>query len=272
MPEATAIKPLYRPHQVRQTEEELQRCEAMLQAPPHLASTINRGEVQRRHRQIKKSLEDQKPRPFAATEIDAAVAREKQLRGEIRESMLTQEEMRKNPPGAVSYFRRNEGSREGKRKIEEWKNTRLRLYASDATDSADDVANVELLRPARRSGDFNLDVVQIDRPAMHIPAGAGRAENISNVMSDADRAGEEAELRALAERLAAQGNDLGRRTLAALDAKAPAAAPAKAKKTRKVGEYQRMQARAKDLGVTFRFGMKKDELARLIAEAENKAA
>lgn len=163
---------LLRPHQLGDMTEEKDRLENMLNGPSHIRSQIqDRGEVSRQLRHIRRQLETQTPQPYKSKDKDDAVGRMKQLEGEIQEGMLTHEEMRKNPHGAVDHHRKWE--RANKAKILELKNIRLRMHASD--DSPDklederDVANIEDLRPAYRAGGLSMDGAQIPGKEYYMP-------------------------------------------------------------------------------------------------------
>jgi len=164
-------EPLLRPTQVAETEEEKRRVTEILSAPPHIAAQVqDRGELVKQARRLGEILEKGTPRPYSAKELDAAVKRERVLRSFWTEGMPTQAEMRKNPVGAVDKHRRWERAK--KKAIQEWKNIKLRLHATEAMVGADshlsderDVANIEHYRPRGGSGELNMDVAQIVRPS-----------------------------------------------------------------------------------------------------------
>lgn len=107
---------------------------------------IDKNEIvasNQRIRDIDRQLEDQSPLPYVTPDTrDALHNRVEQLNAEIREGMLSREEMRRNPPGAVDRHIRWE--RANKNKILERKNL-LRQLEPDS--DARDLANIEMIRP-----------------------------------------------------------------------------------------------------------------------------
>ena len=165
-------KNLLRPRQVQEGREELRRIDEMLSAPPHIRTKISdpRGMSARRHR-LKAELEEFTPKPFAASEKDAAVRDFGRLKKEIAVGMPSSEEMRRNPPGAVQKHQAWE--RRNKTKVLKMKEIGLRLQASgDLDDTLGEAAiNVELLRNHSTGFDLPLDGAQIPRKTnYHMPA------------------------------------------------------------------------------------------------------
>lgn len=180
-----STKPLLRPHQAEEMTEEKRRLEGMLSAPPHIASAIqDRGQIVRQLATISRNIKAQLPQAYTPLQLDEAHAREAELMAEIQAGMPTQEEMRRNPPGAVDKHRAWE--RRNKANILEWKNIRLRMQASGMLDGdARGVANVEALRPRGLSQSLDMAGAQIPGRDFYLPpAGAGPAV----VMSDKDAA------------------------------------------------------------------------------------
>jgi hypothetical protein len=62
--------------------------------------------------------------------------------------MLTQEEMRRNPAGAVDAFLKGEGSRAGKDAILTWRRAQR---AVDPSNEDEDYTNIERFRPVTRA-------------------------------------------------------------------------------------------------------------------------
>ena len=145
--------PLLRPAQMSEHVEEIRVTEEKLRNP----SIQDKGAVQRQLRNLKLQYERQAPEPLAGAEKDQLATREKVLREEITQGMLSQEEMRKNPPGAVDQHMRWE--RANKPKIMEWKNLRLQLAADQSSPETwdRDTANLERYRPTGASGRVRLD-------------------------------------------------------------------------------------------------------------------
>lgn len=180
-----STKPLMRPRQAEDAKEELRRLEGMMQAPPHIANTIQDiGEIRRQYQNLKRGLDQQAPKSYIEGEIDMAAQRETSLRDEILTGMPTQAEMRRNPAGARDKHMRWE--KRNKTKILEWKNIRLRQHASGLLDElpeATDIANLERFRPQGGAQELNMHSEQIVGRIQHGPTpGAGPAV----VFSDQD--------------------------------------------------------------------------------------
>ncbi len=198
MPEALKedTSPLLRPHQKEEMLEEKTRIERTLGAPAHIASQIqDRGALTRQLRKLDHQLATQTPKAYEGKKKDAAAARESELRDAICAGMPTQEEMRKNPPGAVDKHRLWESR--NKANLLEWKNIRLRLHASGDSGSLRDdrdVANFERYRPVGGAQQLNMAGAQISGKDYHFPPGQIPARN---VMSEEDRAAHKAEMATL---------------------------------------------------------------------------
>lgn len=168
--EATANVPLLRHDQVQQMEEDIRVCNEKLQNP----RIEDKGVVRDQLNRIQRQLETQRPRPFASAEMDAAVRREAELRDEISRGMLSHEEMRKSPPGAID--RHLQWERKNIKKIEEWQNIQRRMTAgSDDQESA----SVERFRPTNST--MNMDGALIAGKNFFLPPyGAGLPVTFSN--------------------------------------------------------------------------------------------
>jgi hypothetical protein len=96
-------------------------------------------------RAMEDELEENSPPAIDGSTRDALSKRHRELREKIRDTgMLTQEEMRRNPPGAVDRHRRWE--RANKDRILEYKNiSRVLEPESDAKD----LSSLEVFRPSR---------------------------------------------------------------------------------------------------------------------------
>lgn len=129
------------------------------------------GLLYRRLREIDQLMNTHAPEPITnGAERDKLSKRADELLEQITEGMLTQEEMRKNPPGAVDHLRAWE--RHNKPKILEWKNIRLQLAAdtSDPETWNRDEANLERYRPAGATGRVRLDAQIPGKMAMSTEA------------------------------------------------------------------------------------------------------
>ena len=137
-------------------------------------SIQDKGTVSEQLRRLNTQLETQRPKEYRSDEIDAAVKREEQLRSEFTKDMLSQEEMRKNPSGAVG--RHLKWERENGAKIEEWQNIRRRLYVGSDDP---DIASIERYRPVTST--MSMHDVQIPGKLMFMPPpGVGPATVFSD--------------------------------------------------------------------------------------------
>ncbi len=154
-------KPLLRPDQVKDNENEVKRLSGMIDPNNHASKVIqDKAMVRTMLHNVKRDLETQRPTAYSHEELDSAVAREAYLREEFIAGMPTAAEMRKAPPGTLSkniaWEKRN------KSVIMEWKNIRKRLHASgdlkgiDRMDSYG-VSNVEMYRPTGGSQEGNMN-------------------------------------------------------------------------------------------------------------------
>jgi hypothetical protein len=149
---------LLRPWQVDELQDEKRSLEAMM-TNQHVQ---DKGSVNKQLRQLKHQLETQSPKPPTAAEVDGLAKREAQLQSEMVQGMPSQEEMRKNPPGAVGKHMTWE--KRNKQKLLEWKNIRLRMNIGD---NDPDLANFERHRPTTSS--LNMDNAQIHGTTYFMP-------------------------------------------------------------------------------------------------------
>ncbi len=124
-------------------EEERDRIKAQLAYQgPGAGSADQKANAAKWMHHLEEDLEDNSPPPLTKDQQDAAYKREQELTSFIKEGMLTQEEMRRNPVTAVDRHMKWEAAK--KSAILEWKNLRILLNA-EAREQ--DLANVETLRP-----------------------------------------------------------------------------------------------------------------------------
>lgn len=134
-----------RPHQVESLTEEKERLEKIVNAPAWNGG--DRGVAARRMSQITKMLESQSPKLIKGTlASEVYQAAQQVLTDDIRPAMLTREEMRRNPAGAVGTFIRQENSKPVQRAINTWKRA---MFALDPTTEDPDHANIERFRPEK---------------------------------------------------------------------------------------------------------------------------
>jgi len=131
----------------RQTRrDELDQITKQSQQPGYVQGAITaegRQALSKRKRQIEKDLQAGTALELTGQAKDALAKREVELADSIKAGMLTTEEMRRNPVGAVDRHRLWE--RRNKVKILEWKNIR-RALNQDSDEK--DLSNVEVLRPS----------------------------------------------------------------------------------------------------------------------------
>lgn len=195
-------KPLLRPHQQAAFQEERAALEEKMHSP-HIQ---DKAEVGKQIRRLDTALKTQTAKPFVGKEIDEAIRLEVELRERILQGMPSQEEMRKNPHGAVdkhiAWEKRNKSN------IELWKNCKLRLNPGSEDR---DLCNFEKYRPTKNS--LNMDSTQIAGTNYFLPPdGAGLPVRFSDAQIELLR-----ELAPeVAERLSLLSNDQRREVKQAL--------------------------------------------------------
>lgn len=154
---------LLRTDQVTEMEDE----KSVLEKKLHNPNIQDKGAVAEQLRRVVRQLESQRPKPFSSEEVDRAVKREQELREAISQGMLSHEEMRKCPPGAVDRHRRWEKT--NKPLIQEWQNLQRRLHAGSDDH---EVASIETFRPTGST--MNMDGALIAGKQFHFgPIDAG---------------------------------------------------------------------------------------------------
>ena len=153
------VTPLLRQDQIEDMESEAQAAEQKLRSPNFLG---DKGIVAEGLRALQHQLETQRPKPYTETEIDAAVKREAELRAMWTQGMLSMEEMRKCPPGAVDRHRAWE--LKNKKLITEWKNIQRRLNVGNP---AREMASIERFRPTVST--MNMDGAKIPGKQIYLP-------------------------------------------------------------------------------------------------------
>lgn len=197
--------------------------EAVLERQLADPTTQHKKQVADQLRNVKTVLHEQSPPKLKGETLDKAVREEQELRGEIRDQMCSQEEMRKNPPGAVGKFLRGENSAPVKKKIGRWKNLRR---AINWGSNDPDVANIEMMRPT--SNTLNMDGAQIEG-AGHVH-GSFPSEQFKANYDGIDWQKEATELKARLDRLEGQAQASPQPTKSAgPPVTAPCGYPAKSK-------------------------------------------
>jgi len=145
---------LLRPTQVAEHQQDIRSAEAQLNDP----RVQDKGAVRKRLADLKRQTDLQAPRPITDGALKDKIQKESdQLLSEITVGMLSQEEMRKNPAGAVD--RHMKWERANKKKILRWKKLALALNAdqSDPYTWDRDAANLERFRPVGAQDRMRLD-------------------------------------------------------------------------------------------------------------------
>jgi len=139
--------PTLKPSQRAAIEQDLAATTDALTNPNISPFIQNKSNLQKQARNMKRTLDEQAPRPYAPDEIDAAAKRERELREEFLVGIPSQEEMRRNRDGSVHKHMKWE--KENKQKILEWREIKKRLeYDSDDPE----LTSYERYRPSRPFG------------------------------------------------------------------------------------------------------------------------
>jgi hypothetical protein len=128
-------------------ETQVNRMKAQLRQPAWVNDALGGNSPQtlaKGIRAIEDDLEENSPPQLSAPTRDALLKRQRELREKIKDGMLTHEEMRRNPPGAVDRHRRWE--KQNTDRILEYKNV---CRALEPDSDAKDLASVEVFRPSR---------------------------------------------------------------------------------------------------------------------------
>ena len=150
-----AIKPLEKvllnPAQVEEMKEDLQACQAQLQNPRVQDKGAVRDRMQRMQKQLVEegASEGEQPTP---QERDKLAKLEGQLRMQITQGMISEEEMRKCPSDAPNRLLRWEQS--NIKKIEMWRNIRQQLDPMNP-----EAGNLEPFRPRGPQDRVRLDAL-----------------------------------------------------------------------------------------------------------------
>lgn len=163
-----STKPLLRPAQLEEMQNQVKIAEAKLSNP----AILDKGEARRQLIRTRKTLDEQTPRAPADTAEEGRMhKRSKALLNEILDGMPSQEEMRKAPPGAVDKHMGWE--KRNKLKILEWKNLQLRLRPGER-----EAANLERHRPVGST--LSMDNAVVPGKYIYIPDGVGTTVTFSD--------------------------------------------------------------------------------------------
>lgn len=149
-----------RPNQRDNYREELRRLEAIVQAPPFVGG--DRGAAVMRHREVKKTLETQAPKPITGERAnDVHRLATEVLDTVLKPAMLPRAVSRRNPPGAVDHVLKNELSPTYKRAAIAWKRAQ---WALDPETSDPNHTNLERFRPEGMAGDTSTFMTSAQIP------------------------------------------------------------------------------------------------------------
>lgn len=150
---ATAIR-FGRQHELQAMRSEKADIDKSLQRPDWAAQTLTRSEKDElvdRSSTIDDTLETVSPPKLSGAAKDALNIRRKALEDSIRVGMLSEEEMRHNPPDAVD--RNIAWEKAHKDEVLEWKNIKVAL---DPESEAESNTNIETIRPRQFLGDGSV--------------------------------------------------------------------------------------------------------------------
>jgi hypothetical protein len=150
------VKNFLRPNEVQECEEDLRNCDALLERRKY-DKRAQHSSIATSRKAIQKRLE-QAPPDLTPEQRTKASARVKELEEQIKVGMLSHEEMRRNPPGAVAQNLR--WGRKNAKNVHEWKNFQLALMKGASQTDVAEALNVARLRP--RPSQLNMDGAQID--------------------------------------------------------------------------------------------------------------
>jgi hypothetical protein len=161
-----------RPRQHEQLAGEKKRIEDTLKMDRAITRGLDRVEAGRRLHQVDAMLQREGAPVLEGPTKDKAVRREAELKDRIREGMLSKEEMRTNPDGAVDRHVRWEAAKADD--IQEWKNLRVALNPGNEDQ---DLCNIETFRPDRNVGTmYNQEISRVD---YHMPPGNIEIRNVA---------------------------------------------------------------------------------------------
>lgn len=139
-------KRYFKTHEVRNRQDELDHIGQVLDQRNWAQSTMTaegRQLLARRRRALEDQLAEGAPPTVSGETKDALNKRRLELEDAMRVGMPTQEEMRRNPPGAVDKHRKWEAANKA-RKLER-DNI---LHALDPDDDSKDKTNIDMIRPS----------------------------------------------------------------------------------------------------------------------------
>ena len=160
MSAATQSKPqasFLRPREVEECNIEQSKLQSLLDRPDP-EGRIKKGAVRQAMARNAKRLE-QAPPDLTPDQRTKNQKRIEELETQLKEGLLSHEEMRRNPPGAVDQNMR--WHKRNKHAVQEWKNRLLMQHKGIPADEANDMLNVDRLRPW--TSRLNMDGAQIPK-------------------------------------------------------------------------------------------------------------
>jgi hypothetical protein len=148
-------KNFLRPTEVAECEADKRQLEQTM-AFRHFDRRVQSSEIARSIRAVDERLK-QAPPDLTPEQRDKASRRIAELEQQIPVGMLSHEEMRRNPPGAVP--RNVAWHKANAKRVHEWKNLQLALHKGASTEDIQAKLNVARLRP--RTSQLNMDGAQI---------------------------------------------------------------------------------------------------------------
>jgi hypothetical protein len=145
-------KNFLRPSEVEECETDLRELNAVIENSRYVSTPVNLRQVNEAKRAIEKRLE-QAPPEITAKQRDKVSKRIAALEEEIKVGILSHEEIRRNPPGAVEQNLR--WQKANQQRIFEWKNFQLALHKGAPQEYLSDRLNVARLRPSTSHLDMN---------------------------------------------------------------------------------------------------------------------
>ena len=148
---------------VQRLTEERDHLRSMLMDPMKGVRIDDRPEMEKKEKALSRQIDEKVAPDLNPEQRDKIAKLEKELREKISVGMLSFEEMRKCPPGAIGQHMRWE--RENKNDILVWKNC---ILALNKGNDDPDIANVERLRP--RTNTLNMDNALVPGTHYDIPS------------------------------------------------------------------------------------------------------
>jgi len=152
-----------RPHQVDDIKDEIRNADATLSDPHNQLD--NRGAVMNRKRALENQLAKHEPPDINKSQEAQLVAMKRQIEERVRDGMLSHEEMRRAPSGAVDQHRRWE--KKNKPWIQRLRNINLTLTKGSGDR---DAGNIEGLRPRKSHLSMNSAILGKDQDAYSFPS------------------------------------------------------------------------------------------------------